>query len=357
VTNNSYGQYIYTYSLPFPFRFINVNYNQGTTIRVSTNGYVSFSTSTLGSTSIASGDGGVYYKVEGSVGDRVLTIEWRGNEGYNYYSDGSIGNFQIRLYERTSNIEWHYGPNSLNIGYYFYSALVGIKDLGEYYYYSGTQPTNSTRNTPEAQRYYLFNNPSYSRDTVPVAVTGMRIQWWGTYGYLEYYPYFYIYTGTAYRQDTNQSFVGWHSTFPTDRETHERIAYRMSPVLNDVASDSLWFSPSVTADAYSPGASVTPSARFRNLGGNSRQNVPVQADVYYNGTQFLGSVTATAFPNSTAQFGTNNVTFPAFSSTLLNQTGVYEVRVYPKLSIDQVPSNDTFKYLFLISKELYILTY
>ena len=31
--------------------------------------------------------------------------------------------------------------------------------------------------------------------------------------------------------------------FPTDRETHQRIAYRLSPVLNDVQTDSVWFSP------------------------------------------------------------------------------------------------------------------
>src|SRR5262245_18806893 len=101
--------------MPFAFRFINTDYPSGTTIRVTTDGYISFSSSSLGSstgdfaqyydyygyyylynggattpsyaktimpfagglaTSIGSGDGGVYYKVEGTTPNRVLTFEW-----------------------------------------------------------------------------------------------------------------------------------------------------------------------------------------------------------------------------------------------------------------------------------------
>ena len=138
---NYFGENIYTYALPFPFRFINTDYPAtSTTLRVSTNGYIAFPNgSTAGSssgtyyqsysyygyyyiggpsvlgttypinskvilayvgnnaTSIPSGDGGVYYKVEGAVGDRLLTFEWRVKDDYNYYADGSIGNIQARM--------------------------------------------------------------------------------------------------------------------------------------------------------------------------------------------------------------------------------------------------------------------
>jgi hypothetical protein len=402
---NYFGENIYTYTLPINFRFINTDYPAGsTTLRVSTNGYIAFPNgssagsatgsyyqsysyygyyyiggpSQLGTTypinskvilayvgnnatSIPSGDGGVYYKVEGAVGDRRLTFEWRVKDDYNYYADGSIGNIQVRMFERTGVIEWHFGPTSLNRGYYFYeSSLVGLKDQGEYYYYTGTQPTNSTRNTPESQRYFLFNNPSYNpSDTTPVAITGMNIWWYGSYGYAEYYPWYNIYTGTSYIQDTTRTTIAWHATFPTSRASQgrNRIAYRMSPVLNDVASDSIAFSPSVTADAYAPGSSVTPTARFRNLGGNARQNVPVKADIYYNGVTLVGSVTGTAFPNSTAQFGTSMVTFPQINTSWLSQTGVYEVRTYAQLSTDQDPGNDTAKKVFYISRQNDLMPY
>jgi hypothetical protein len=250
---NTFGEYIYTVPLPFNFYFMGTTYPAGRNVSVSTNGYVGFGNNSYGSTSgsyysylsyygyywyqntgtassnkvifafISShstsglADGGVYHMVEGSAGQRIWTIEWKTQDNYNYYSvAGSYWNFQIKLYEATGNIEWFFGPEQFQRGYYFYNtALVGLKDLGESYYYSGTQPTPTTRNTPEANRYYLFNNPSYGEgDTV--AITGQRIAWYGSYGYLEYYPWYSTpWPGPpAYAHDTLRSPYAWHSTFP-----------------------------------------------------------------------------------------------------------------------------------------------
>ena len=114
-------------------------------------------------------------------------------------------------------------------------------------------------------------------------------------------------------------------------------------------SDSICF-----ADGHGrclrPGSSVTPGARFRNLGGNSRQNVPVKADVYYNGV--TTSPRSPARHSRTRQRSSAPHWWPSRRSpqSWLSQTGVYEVRIYPKLSTDQDPGNDTAKKVFYISR-------
>ena len=59
----------------------------------------------------------IRYKVTGSPGSKVLTVEWS-NAGY--FQDLIINgtstdyiNFQVRLYEANGDIEYHYGPNAV----------------------------------------------------------------------------------------------------------------------------------------------------------------------------------------------------------------------------------------------------
>ena len=78
----------------------------------------------------------ISYKLEGSVGSRVLKVEWK-NAGF-YAEEDSLGtlndfmNFQIWIYEASNDIEFHYGSSSIaNIGISFEGQtgpLVGLTD-------------------------------------------------------------------------------------------------------------------------------------------------------------------------------------------------------------------------------------
>ncbi len=373
-SNNGYYYSVYNISLPFPFYFIGQTYNQGYTLRVAPSGWMSFNGSSYTYSTYpyyldyntstfypyynkllmvywadlqcagVSG-GGIYYRVDGSAPNRVLTVEWR-VQGM-YYPSGNPGNFQAKLYESNGNIEFHYGPNSIdrtkpsiNPMYTFgYGAMVGIKNYGHQF---NSQPPSGN----DAEKFLIMCDPAELPDTV--AITALpTIPYAGVYRcYPVYYAYYYSYVSPyAYYRPAPY----FHYKFPTQDD--QRISYRMSPVLNDVAADSVWFTPTRPASAYGVDASVTINARFRNMGGNSRQNIPVRADVYRNGGTLVASVTGTAFSNSTAQFGTSNVTFStAISTPITSQTGEYTVKLYPEYSADQDHSNDTLNGRFFISK-------
>ncbi|HVK39980.1 MAG TPA: hypothetical protein VNA88_15720, partial [Candidatus Kapabacteria bacterium] len=387
-TQNNALERIYTYSMPFPFTFLSpgyvegiTTYPQGTTIIISTNGYISFANTGYGSTggtqtgysyygyyklfntggphgsnviapfsSWLSGNGvagaGIYVATLGSAPNRTFVVEWRMTQGNSYGgNDGSVGNFQARLSEATGNIEFQYSDSPINILYYFYGTIVGLKKYGESYL-DYTQPTATTRGTPEWARYFLFNNPGYGQgDTV--AITAMTHRWWGSYGYAEYYPWNYSQPASGLLNP-----YMWHFSFPTDAQG-QRIGYKLSPVINDVSTSNVTFSPVTPAFAYAPGQDVTVTATFTNNGAAARQNVPVVADLWRNGVKTT-SITGTAFPNSTPQFGTNTYTFTTpfgFNNRYTDTTGVYEVRVYPQLATDQDAANDTARGTFYISRD------
>ncbi len=60
----------------------------------------------------------ITYKLEGSLGSRVLIIEWQNAGFYGQYFDSGTTpdfvNFQVRLYEDSGDIEFHYGPSSIS---------------------------------------------------------------------------------------------------------------------------------------------------------------------------------------------------------------------------------------------------
>jgi PKD repeat protein len=129
----------------FTFSYLGVNYTQ---VRISTNGWISLNQSTstypydnslLFSVSqpnttlapwwddLSAVGGNVYYKTEGSAPNRVFTVEWRNVRAY-YTGATAQLNFQVKLFETSSNIEFHFGDvvsGTHNAGE---SASIGIED-------------------------------------------------------------------------------------------------------------------------------------------------------------------------------------------------------------------------------------
>ncbi|UMY65730.1 MULTISPECIES: GEVED domain-containing protein [unclassified Flavobacterium] len=131
-------------NIGFTFVYEGVNYTQ---FRMSSNGFISLNTT--GTSSLTTNDfttanatsrpiiaplwddldgaatGGSFagYELTGSVGSRVLTVEWR-NWEWNWNSGSPVLSFQIKLYETTNVIEFIYRSESgsVNNG----SASIGI---------------------------------------------------------------------------------------------------------------------------------------------------------------------------------------------------------------------------------------
>ncbi len=161
-----------TFNLPFDFEYDGFVYNQA---QVSTNGWLEFGIGTAGTLRgvstptqigniganengrLASTDrpnkalgpwwedlntdpsGVVGYKVEGSSPNRVVIVQWKDMLAYwDASSTTTRVNLQIRLYEASNQIEYHYGPvvqgtfSGGGIG-----AMIGLKDHigGDYHYY------------------------------------------------------------------------------------------------------------------------------------------------------------------------------------------------------------------------------
>jgi hypothetical protein len=368
--------------LPFPFYFLGQTYPQGFNIEVAINGYISFNNpstlysypypyifvanstaygfyqkciapywSDMQTSGVSNPTGGAYSMLTGTAPNRVLTIEWR-CQGL-YYPQGNPGNFQAKLFEKTGNIEFHYGPSSINRTMPSmnpqspgYGAFIGIKNTGQNY---------GIPSGDDAEKMLVFLHPEENvepnggvevgRDTV--AVTHFRTFNYAGTEYCAFYAYYeYLTPGCCYYY---RPAPYYHYSFPT--EDGSQIGYKMSPVLNDVSSDSAWFSPARPANAYSPGSTITVNARFRNMGANDRQNIPVRAQVFRNGTTLVATLTGTAFANTTIQFGTSNVTFtPTIGSSITNTTGEYTVKTFALYADDQDEANDTLVSKFYVAR-------
>ncbi|HVK37120.1 MAG TPA: hypothetical protein VNA88_01210, partial [Candidatus Kapabacteria bacterium] len=350
---------IFTMPLNMPFFFIDRVYNatgatNGYNLRVSMNGYIGFngSANTVHNISpylnyttsttypyynrvimaywndrIGAGvtNGGIYYQYAGNVGDRVLTVEWRTQQ----YDSPPEGNIQVKMYERTGNIEWHYGSSDAGLGtqgsVLTYGVTIGIKNFGQ---------STGIPSGDDAEKFLLFNNPEVAN--VPIAYTRL----WVEGSQPEYLRYLLTVDGAYF-----------HTDFP--RKDGARVSFRASRVQNDVSSDSVWFTPTAAGNAYGPGSSVTVNARFSNLGNALRSNVPVQADIYLNnGATPVASLMGTAFTSGpTPALGRSIVTFATpFAAPLSNIVGEYRVHVYPKLTGDEDVTDDTTKGTFYIVK-------
>ncbi len=71
-------------------------------------------------------DSSVKYQFDGTVGNHTLTVEWR---GMSHYADGTSNlNFQIKLYESNSCIEFIYGIMNPTTGTFSYSLGLNSND-------------------------------------------------------------------------------------------------------------------------------------------------------------------------------------------------------------------------------------
>jgi uncharacterized repeat protein (TIGR02543 family) len=116
----------YQVSLPFAFNLAGKNFAANTTLYMRCDGFVAFgsswstnSPSSPGTShdvisafgydqNLISGESYMYYKVTGSAGSRVLTLEWYNMRSY--YTTYTYANYQVKLYEGSNIVELCYGP-------------------------------------------------------------------------------------------------------------------------------------------------------------------------------------------------------------------------------------------------------
>ena len=132
-------------SLGFTFYYAGTGYTQA---RISTNGWVSlnlsgtttaananlFTTSSPNTTLApwfddlkADGTSSIQYKTVGSAPDRVFTVEWKDMLTYRTGATARI-NFQLKLYEASNQIEFHYGNLQSGTHSVNESASIGMED-------------------------------------------------------------------------------------------------------------------------------------------------------------------------------------------------------------------------------------
>ncbi len=132
------------YNIGFTFNYDDVDYTQ---VHICTNGWISLNLSGGGNTQntnlFASSDpntsiapwwddinatgGAVYYKTEGTAPNQVFIVEW--NSVLTYWNGATARlNFQLKLYETTNVIEFHYGNVESGTHSGSESASIGIEN-------------------------------------------------------------------------------------------------------------------------------------------------------------------------------------------------------------------------------------
>jgi PKD repeat protein len=132
-------------SIGFTFKYAGTNYS---TLRISTNGWLSLNqtgnqgynntflfTSSVPNATITAWWDNLYddlvstvqYKTAGSAPNRVFTAEWLRVRSYEDNATARIS-FQVKLYETSNSIEFHYGPVEDGIHDEEESASIGIED-------------------------------------------------------------------------------------------------------------------------------------------------------------------------------------------------------------------------------------
>jgi hypothetical protein len=129
-------------SAPFAFSLAGASVSSGALLYVSSNGVLHTDSSIAPYTNVAIpsssapngfaapfwddlyfATGGVYYETQGPSGGRVLVIEWSSAGHYSATSD--TFSFQVRVYEGTNVVEFHYGTRSA-LG--TWDGTIGIED-------------------------------------------------------------------------------------------------------------------------------------------------------------------------------------------------------------------------------------
>jgi hypothetical protein len=105
----------------------------------------------------------IKYSLSGSVGNRILTVEWTGMETYG--NAGPNLNFQVKLYEGTNNIEFVYGTMESFNGTqnHIYSYTCGINAI----YLTGTAQPGELLNQLTANTRNFGNNPVNNLNGIP----------------------------------------------------------------------------------------------------------------------------------------------------------------------------------------------
>ncbi len=375
-------------TLPFPFTFQRTNYPAGFRIRVAHYGSISFNnprqTSTgtnatwggwqpttryvgpnpgtrfeqhirnlmpywsdLQTSGVRNATGSVYYRTDGVAPTRVLTIEWRVQGGR--YPAGNPGNFQAKLFEETSNVEYHYGDNSIDRSLpglgrqQSFGAMIGSFRFGQRNI--GREPQPEDFNNDE-DNFLLFVHPDQTiagrqpgLDTIAIT----RVNTTGSNGWQPnaFDPVEFAYE-EGYRWPNPVSYEAspwWHYSFP--EEFGLPIAYRLRPILNDVACDSVWFDSGNEIDAYLANSPVTISARFSNRASATKNNIATRFDVYYGTAKQYVYTSEEQLVSPGMRLGTDNVTFDEIPGVENDRNGIYEVRVYSRDPLEEDFSNDT----------------
>lgn len=149
-------------NIGFPFQY---NCQSVTQFKVSSNGWMTFNTTLMGSliTNDLDGTGSlilaplwddlqcrnnVRYQTSGTAPNRVLTIEWLNME-WNYAASNAVISFQVKLYETTNIIEFRYRQEStaVNSG----SASIGINGsvVGQFLSLNNTSTSPTASSTVE----------------------------------------------------------------------------------------------------------------------------------------------------------------------------------------------------------------
>ncbi len=132
-------------NIGFTFNYLGVNYTQA---RINTNGWIALNqTGTLGYDNVALFTSGepnttlapwwddladdnssyLYYKTEGSAPGRVFTVEWNNIQSYYTVATARL-NFQVKLFEGSNRIEFHYGTVVSGTHSSSEGASIGIED-------------------------------------------------------------------------------------------------------------------------------------------------------------------------------------------------------------------------------------
>jgi len=347
----------FTLAMPFPFRFINQDYIAGATIRVFTAGYISFTSgnatgvpnlnsdanqkviapywSDLQANQVA--EGGVFWRVDGIAGSRVLTVEWRVMGVTTSTPTRNPGNFQAKLYEGSNKIEFFYGPYSINRSTTVPTngAVVGLKNL----YQLDAAPGSED----DSQKFLLLLDPDQVPDTVALTRTRFGAVTTGGSRSETYAAWPTVAVGVG-----GGPSPYFHYKFPT--QAGQRIGYRISSIASDVAPDQVLFDPTRPGNAYVQGSSFLIRGLFRNYGANIVQNVPVELQIL-RGNTVIETRTGNAFPSPTTTNGTSTVVFsPPFGSTVTALPGTYTARLITRMTTpaDQDPVNDTLNATFFV---------
>jgi hypothetical protein len=183
-------------NIGFTFNYMGTNY---TALNICTNGWASLNqtgasspdnadlfTSTAPNTTLApwydnllvDPSGALSYKTEGTSPDRIFTVEWKNILTFWKQANARI-NFQVKLFESSNIIEFHYGSLATGSHNNSEGASIGIEDAtgGSGHFIEGTTGSTTTGITNLESEFdwpainYRFTPPSVTETFYDVEVS------------------------------------------------------------------------------------------------------------------------------------------------------------------------------------------